>query len=160
MARSEFQVHTGDFHFLVGVLDPQVGETNLAVNNRQLELVRKGFLTPLRLTLALRLGLTKFSVELFLEFVVKLNPEHLATLAFDLVGSLVIQAIQSGIMVCFLWLHKARVDGLIVDDETAVTNKAFAFLCQSEDLLGLLLEYARVSSCDKPLMNQIAKIAV
>ena len=160
VTRSEFQVHSGDFDFLVGVLDAQVGETDLAVNNRELQLVREGFLTALGLTLAPRLGPTKFSVELFLEFIVELNPEHLATFAFDLVGSLLVQAIQGGIMVCFLGLHKARVNGLIVEYEAVSTNQAFALLCQSENLLGLPLEYARVSSFDKPLTNQIAKIAV
>ena len=40
------------------------------------------------------LGLAKFSVEFFLEFVVELNLEYLATSAFDLVGGLVIKAID------------------------------------------------------------------
>ena len=63
-------------------------------------------------------------------------------------------------MIRFFWLHEARVDGLFIEYEAVATNQAFAFLCQSENLLGLLFEYARVSSFDKPLMNEIAKIAV
>src|SRR6267378_4657775 len=160
VASGEFQVHSGDFHFLVGVLDAQVGERDLAMNNREPQLARAGFLRLPVLTLVLRSGPTKFSVELFLEFVVELNPKHLATFAFDFIGRLVIQAVQGGIMVCFLGLHKARVNGLIVEYEAVATNQASAFLCQSENLLGFLLQYARVSSCDKPLMNQIAKIAL
>jgi hypothetical protein len=37
--------------------------------------------------------LAEFSIELFLQFVIELNPENLATLAFDLLGSLVIPAL-------------------------------------------------------------------
>src|SRR5271163_2856601 len=125
----EFEVNASDLHFLGRVFHAYVGETHLAVNNRELQLVREGFLTVLHLTLALRFGLAKLSIELFLEFVVELNPEYLATLAFDVVGSLVIQAVQSGIMISFLGLHKARVNGLIVGYEAVATNQAFAFLC-------------------------------
>ncbi len=59
-------------------------------------------------------------------------------------------------MIRFLGLHKARVDGLIVEYEAVATNQTFPLLCQSENLLGLLLEYARISSFDKPLINEIA----
>jgi hypothetical protein len=44
--------------------------------------------------------------------------------------------------------------------EAVAANQAFAFLCQSEDLLGLFFDCARVSLFDKPLMNEIAKIAI
>ncbi len=63
-------------------------------------------------------------------------------------------------MIRFLGLHKARVNSLIVEYEAVATNQAFAFLSQSENLLGLLLEYACFSSFDKPLINETAKIAV
>src|ERR1700730_12123846 len=156
----ELQVQPGGFHFLVGILDAQVGERDLAMNDRELHLTRQGFLIALSLPLASRLCVAKFSVEVFLEFVVELNPEYPATFALDLVGSLVIHAVQGGIMVCFLGLHEARVDGLIVEYEAVATNQTSALLCQSENLLGLLLEYARVSSFDKSLLDEIAKVAL
>src|ERR1700739_981636 len=86
----EFKIHTGEFHFLGGVLDAQIGETDLAGNNGKVQLACKSLLHPLCLTLAPRLRLAKFSVEFFLEFVVELNPKYLATFAFGLVGSLLI----------------------------------------------------------------------
>src|SRR5271170_6554185 len=143
----EFEINACDLHFLGRVFHAEVGETDLAVNNRNLQFMRESSPTALRLTLALRLVLTKFAVQLFLKFVVELNPEHLSTFAFNLISSLLIQAVQGGIMVCFLGFRKARVDGLIVGYEAVATNQAFAFLCQSEDQPGLLLEYARVPPC-------------
>jgi hypothetical protein len=63
------------------------------VNDGKLHLTRQGFLLGLGLTLTLRLGLAKISVEFFLEFVVELNLKYLATFPFDLVGGLAIQAV-------------------------------------------------------------------
>jgi hypothetical protein len=93
VAGGEFQVRAGDFHFLAGVLDAQVRETDLPINNGKVQLLCKSFHHPLYLLFPSPLGLAKFSIEFFLEFVVELNLEYLATFAFDLLGGLVIQAV-------------------------------------------------------------------
>ena len=145
VAGGEFQVHAADFHFLGRVLDAQVREADLAVSHGEVQFACERFFHPMGLTLALRLGLTKFSIELFLKLVIELHPEYLATLAFDLVGSLLIQAVQGGIMVYFLGLHKARVDGLIVEYEAVATNQAFTLLCERKNLLRFGFENIRLT---------------
>jgi hypothetical protein len=90
---SEFEINPGDFHFLRCVLDAQIRETDFPVNNGKVQLPREGFLHPLCLSLAFRLGLTEFSIKLLFQLVIKLNAKYLAAVAFDLVGSVVIQTV-------------------------------------------------------------------
>jgi hypothetical protein len=109
---------------------------------------------------ALRLSPAKFLVELFLQLVIELNPVDLATLPLDLIGGLVIQAVEIGVVVCFPGLHKARVEGLILGCEPVSTNQAPPLLGECEDLLRLLLEDISLPSFDKPLLDEAAKITV
>lgn len=103
--RCEFQINARNFHFLGGIFDPQVGETHLAMDDREVQVASESFLEPLGLTVTLGVSTAKFLIELFLQLVIQLDTEDLAAFAFDFIGGLVIQAVKISVVVRFLGLH-------------------------------------------------------
>jgi hypothetical protein len=106
------------------------------------------------------LSAPQLSIELFLQLVIELNAEYLATLVFDLVSHLVVQAIKIGIVARFLRLHRSRVNGLVFRYETLSPNQAFPLLGEGENLPGFLLQNARFPSFDHLLVEEAAKIVL
>jgi hypothetical protein len=103
----EFHVRTRDFSFLGFVLDAQVGEGDLAADHREIQVAGESLLKTLAFSLASRLSAAEPLIEFLLQFVIQSNADNLATLAFNFVGSLVIQTVKIGIVVCFFGLYKA-----------------------------------------------------
>ena len=106
VVRCQFQVHASDFHFLVRVLDTQIRQADFAIDHRKVQLLREGVLEVEGLVSILCLSVPQLSIELFLQLVIELNADDLATLVFDPVGHLVVQAIKIGIVTCFLRLSQ------------------------------------------------------
>ncbi len=73
MACRELQVNTGDFHLLVRVLDPQIGDP--AIHDGQVYFTSEGTLGPLVPTFILRPGLADLPIQFFLQLLVQLNAE-------------------------------------------------------------------------------------
>src|SRR6202030_1761854 len=63
VARGEFQIHAGDFHFLVGVLDAKIGQTYLAMDHGKLHLAGESFLEALGSPLAFPPSLSELAVQ-------------------------------------------------------------------------------------------------
>src|SRR6266568_2623548 len=74
------------------------------------------------------LRLSQLPVELLLQLVVELHVEHPAALALNLLSSLVVEAVEVGIMICFFGLHEARVDGLVFRYEVVMPDEALPSL--------------------------------
>jgi hypothetical protein len=134
VVRCQFQVHASDFHFLVRVLDAQIRQADFAIDHRKVQLLREGGLEVECLVFFLGLSATQLSIELFLQLVIELNAEDLATLVLDPVSHLVVQAIKIGIVARFLRLHKSGVNGLVFRYETLSPNQAFPLLGKGENL--------------------------
>ena len=96
--------------------------------------MREGVLEVEGLVFLLCLSAPQLSIELFLQLVIKSNADDLATLAFDPVSHLVVQAIKIGIVACFLRLHKSGVNGLVFRYETLSPNQALPLLGEGENL--------------------------
>ena len=80
------------------------------------------------------LRLSQLPVEILLELVVEFDAEDPASLALDLVGSLVVEAVEVGVMICFFGLHEARVDGLVFRYEVVMPDEALPSLGERQYL--------------------------
>src|SRR5215469_8563576 len=130
----EFQIQACNFVFLRGVLDTQVWKTDLAADHRELQVACESLLELLSFALALGLSATESLVELFLQLVIQLDTEDLATFAFDLFGSLVIDTVEIGVVLRFFGFHKPGVDGLVTWNETISANQVFSSLSERDHL--------------------------
>ena len=160
VVRCQFQVHASDFHFLVRVLDTQIRQADFAIDHRKVQLLREGLLEVECLVFLLCLSMPQPSIELFLQLVIELNPDDPATPGFDSVSHLEVQAIKIGIMAGLLRLHKPRVNSLVFRYETLSPNQAFPLPGEGENLPGFLLQNARFTAFDQPLVEEGTKIVV
>ncbi len=63
-----------------------------------------------------------------------MNAEDLTTLAFDLTGGFLVEAVEVRVMICFVGLYEARVDGLVFRYEVLMPDEAFPPLGEREYL--------------------------
>jgi hypothetical protein len=128
VASGEFQIHSRDFELLGRILDAQVRETDLALDHGEVQFPCEFFLLPLQVSIVAGLGLSEPPVELPLQLLVELHAEDPAALALDLVGSLVVEAVEVGVMICFFGLHEATVGGLVFRYEVVKPDEALPSL--------------------------------
>ena len=130
----EFQFHSGDFELLGRILDAQVRETDFGLDPGEVQFPCEFFFLPLQVSILASLRLSQLPVELLLQLVVELHAEDPATLALDLVGSLVVEAVEVGVMICFFGLDEARTDGLVFRYEVVMPDEALPLLGECEYL--------------------------
>jgi len=109
----EFQIHAGLIVLPVFIFDSKIGQRNLAVDD--LEAVGLGDLLPGLFLLVRRksLELCKVPVEVFFQFVVEDDAKILSSIAFDPLGSFLIDAVEGRIVPGFTLLDEALMKDLV-----------------------------------------------
>jgi|SRR6266567_2370653 len=110
------------------------GETDFALDHGEVQFPCELFLLPLQVSIVVGLRLPQLPVELLLQLVVELDAELPAALALDLVGSLVVETVEVGVMICFFGLDEARVDGLVFRYEGVTPDEALPSLGERQYL--------------------------
>jgi len=160
VARRQFQVYTRDFHFLICVFDPQVGEGDLAIHNGQAQLIGESKLGALIPAFTWGLGLAELSVQFLLQLLIKLNAEDPPNIAFDLPSGLLIEAIERCVVIGLLGLYESGVDRLVLWHQTLPSQETLALFGECQDVLRFFLEGTRATSVQEALPHEVAEITV
>src|SRR6185437_1370140 len=81
-------------------------------------------------------------------------------LALDVVGNFLIEPIQIGVMIGFLGLHKAAINGLVFRHEIVVSNETLPSRSKREHLTRFVLKGAGTSVLGQSLPDEIADVAL
>src|SRR5437867_2239394 len=160
MTRRQFQVYARDFHFLICVFDPYVGEGYLAIHDGQVQFTGEGNLGPLVPAIILFLRFAELPIQFFLQFVVEFNAEDLPTVAFDLPGGPLIQTIECCVVIGLLGLYETGVDRLVLWHWTLPSQETLSLFGECQDVLRFFLEGARTTSLQEALPRKVAEITV
>jgi hypothetical protein len=160
VARRQFQVCARDFHLLVRVFDPYVGESELAIHNGQVQFTGEVNLGPLVPASILGLGLAELLIQFFLQLVIELNAKDLPTIALDLPGGFPIQTVERGVVISLLGFHETGVNRLVLRDQVMPPQKALSLFGEREDVLRFFLEGTRATSLQEALTEEVAEVTV
>src|SRR5229473_4516490 len=160
VARRQLQVHTRDFHLLVRVFNPQVGEGDLAIHDGHLQFTGESNLGPLVPAIILGPGLAELLIQFFLQLVVELNAKDFPTMALDLPSGFLIEAVERGVVIGLLGLYETGVNRLLLRHQTMPSQETLSLLGKCEDMQRFFLEGTRATSLQEALTHEVAEITV